>query len=62
MNIGFTFAPAGNRTHVYAHINSSMQNAFGATQQLNLDRGKAAHEIQGLLEQVKVIAESGKDR
>ena len=57
-NISFTFAPAGGATHVFGHMNTSMQNAFGQTQQTDMDYGRAAHQIQDLLLQVKAGAES----
>lgn len=62
MNVSYTFAPAGNSTRVFAHINTSMQNAFGQNQQMNMDRGKAAHQLQDMLLLVKSRVESGRKK
>ena len=58
MNMAFTFAPAGQATRVFAHINISMQGVLGQNQGTNMDTGKAAHEVQAMLEQIKANVES----
>lgn len=58
MNIVFTFAPQGGATRVFAHIDISMANAFGSVDKTNMDRGRAAHEAQVMLEQIKSTLES----
>jgi hypothetical protein len=58
MNISFTIAPTDDTTHVFAHLNIGMQGAFGQNQGTNLDNGKAAHQVQSLLEQVKADIEA----
>jgi hypothetical protein len=50
--------PGESATHVYGHVNIDMQGVFGQNQGASFDHGKAAHEIQFVLEQVKATIES----
>lgn len=59
MIISFTFAPQNGGTRVFAHVNTSMANAFGRVEQVNMDRGKAGHEVQAMLGRVKSEMEGG---
>ena len=57
MNVSVTLSPVGKTTRVYGRIAVGMQGAFGQSQGTDLTRGKAGHELQGMLEQVKADAE-----
>jgi hypothetical protein len=57
-----SFASASGTTRVFAHISSSMQNAFGQTDQMEMNNGKAAHQTQAVLELVKAEAEAGRGK
>jgi hypothetical protein len=62
MNISFSFAPQSGATRVFARIYTTMQNAFGRVDQTNMDRGRAAHDVQAMLERVKSrFGERGRD-
>jgi hypothetical protein len=64
MRVAFNFASLGDSTRVFGHIAVTMQNAFGQSQETNLDRGKAGHELQTVLTQLKaeMEAHSGSDQ
>lgn len=57
--VSFTIAPLENSTRVFAHLSVGMQGAFGQSQGANMDQGKAAHEAQAMLEQIKAEVERG---
>ena len=57
MNISLTLAPVGKTTRVYGRIAVGMQGVFGQSQGTDLTRGKAGHQLQAILEQVKADAE-----
>lgn len=57
LNIACTIVAQGSATRVYAHLGIGMQGVFGQNQGMSLDNGKAAHQVQGLLEQVKTSVE-----
>jgi hypothetical protein len=56
--VTYTLAPLGAATRVLAHIVIDMKSAFGAEQGMSLDKGKAGHEVQTALEQLKAEIES----
>src|SRR5207249_8280277 len=58
MNISLSITPLGGATKVYGHIAVGMQGVFGQNQGTNLDRGKAGHELQTDLEQLKAEIEA----
>ncbi len=58
LNIAFTFAPQEGATRVFAHLVIGMQGVFGQNQGMSLDTGKAAHQIQSVLEGVKASLET----
>lgn len=58
INVSLTLAPSPPATRVFAHLDISMQNAFGQTNRTNMDQGKGAHEIQRVLENVKASVET----
>ena len=62
MNISFSITPMGSTTKVFGHIAVGMQGVFGQNQGTNLDRGKAGHELQADLEQLKAAIESAPRR
>jgi hypothetical protein len=58
LHVTVSVAPGESTTRVYGHIGVDMQGVFGQNQGTTLDHGKAGHELQVALEQVKSSIES----
>jgi hypothetical protein len=58
VHINVAIVPGEGTTRVYGHIGVDMQGVFGQNQGTMLDHGKAGHELQFVLEQVKATIES----
>jgi len=60
IHVNVSLSSSADSTRVFAHVATSMQNAFGREDSVNLDQGKGGREIQALLEQVKAEVEAEK--
>ena len=54
----YTIATMGSSTRVFASVETTMQNAFGRSDGMDLSKGKAGHEIQAVLQQIKAATET----
>ena len=51
--VRFTITPVGSATRVYATINTSMQNGFGQTNDMDMSKGKAGRSLHNVLQIIK---------
>jgi hypothetical protein len=58
--VRFTVTSLGGKTQVYGSINTSMQNAFGRSDGMDLSTARPGHEVQLVLEIIKAEIEGTK--